>query len=367
MKQLTVLTLLVLLFSCAKETATNPAENEIPSSQSRTWEPGTCDAAIPKTDQLRALTESILKTAKWSPDFKKFVYSRCAEQPYGDYYIKVSDLISYNAENNYAFWGEKQAEYIQCLVNNIMKADSKRPEEPIIFVPFLEDRNVEEIISGYAEKNPEGVVGDEYDRETEECLSYVIGEDERLTKVAPRNEEYAWKNDLWVINQEEVVDETSPVLMPPSIPEFNRFNGQTEKGGIINVTNIGQIESWINGKVELKFFVFSQSGAKTNEIATGKTKRNDVKNKWKDFNYFLFYWNTSNIGNYIIEAWIEQDGGSTTTVSQNIPAPCTGCPSTSISYTTKNDDDLMGQSIIQFTDGIWTEYNISYAKIKHKN
>jgi hypothetical protein len=265
------------------------------------------------------------------------------------------------------FWGEKQAEYIQCLVNNIKAADSKRPEEPIIFIPFLEDRNVDEITAQYSTSNPEAVVGDEYDRETMECPSYIVGEDEELTRLDSRDEDYAWKHDLWVINQEEVVDEESPVLMPPSMPELNRFNGQTERGGIINVTNIGQIESWINGKVELKFFVFSQSGAKTNEIATGKTKRNDVKNKWKDFNYFLFYWNTANIGNYIIEAWIEQDGGSTTTISQNIPAPCTGCPSTSISYTAKNDDDLMGQSIIQFSDPIWTEYNISYAKIKHKN
>lgn len=367
MKQLSLLTLLVLLFSCAKETVKSPVESESPAALSRTWEPGTCEAKTPKTDQLRALTESILRTAKLSPEFKKYVYTICAKQPYGDYYIRVSDIISYNAKNNYVFWGEKQTAYIECLVKSIQTADSKRPEEPIIFIPFLEDRDVEKVTSEYMTRNPEGVIGDEYEPETEKCPSYIIGENEQLARLEPRDEEYAWNNDLWVINQEEVVDEAFPVAMPPSFPELTRFNGQTERGGIINVTNIGQIESWINGKVELKFFVFSQSGAKTNEIATGKTKRNDVKNKWKDFNYFLFYWNTSNIGNYVIEAWIEQDGGSTTTVSQNIPAPCTGCPSTSISYTTKNDDDLMGQSIIQFSDPISTEYNISYAKIKHKN
>lgn len=358
--------MLVFLFSCSKEVAQKNTETETASIQAR-WEPGLCEEKAPKADQMRSLMEAVLRTARQSPDFKKYVYTICSQQQNGDYYIRISDLVAYNEKNGYSFWNEKQAAYIRCLVAGIKNADSKRPEEPIIFIPFLEDRKVEEIIAAYSTTNPEGVISAEYDEKTMECPSYVINAEQGLARVAPRNEDYAWKSDLWVINQEEVIDEMSQEIMPPGVLESNRFNGQTERGGIINVTNIGQIESWINGKVELKFFVFSQTGTKTNEIATGKTKRNDVKNKWKDYNYFLFYWNTTNIGNYIIEAWIEQDGGGTTTISQSIPAPCTGCPTTNISYTAKDDDDIMGQSIIQFSDAISTEYNISHAKIKHKN
>ena len=73
----------------------------------------------------------------------------------------------------------------------------------------------------------------------------------------------------------------------------------------------------------------------------------------------------------MIEGWTEQDcrGGTcnTTNVTQTFPPPCTGCPSTTISYQIKNVDYDMGRTLIQFTDPITTVYNIYDANIKRKN
>ena len=86
-----------------------------------------------------------------------------------------------------------------------------------------------------------------------------------------------------------------------------------------------------------------------------------------DFDDFIANWNINNIGNWMIEAWIEVDNGTeTVTTSQTLPAPCTGCPSTTISYTRQKRDDEMGQSIIQFSDDYDTVYGITAANIKRK-
>jgi hypothetical protein len=70
----------------------------------------------------------------------------------------------------------------------------------------------------------------------------------------------------------------------------------------------------------------------------------------------------------MIEAWIEEDGGAQTqTLSQTFAAPCTGCPSTTVSYTKQKNDDNMGQTMVQFSDLITQQYNISNANLKRKN
>jgi hypothetical protein len=147
-----------------------------------------------------------------------------------------------------------------------------------------------------------------------------------------------------------------------------RYNGIPEYGGIIQVTDLGRIEPWVKGRLELKYFVFNQSGAKIKDREFGKTKRKKFKNSaWVDYSDFIGYWNLSNFGNWMIEAWLELDGGDdVTNISQTIPPPCTGCPSTTISIQKRDRDDEMGQSLVQFTDDYSTVYNISYANFKRK-
>ena len=66
----------------------------------------------------------------------------------------------------------------------------------------------------------------------------------------------------------------------------------------------------------------------------------------------------------MIEAWVEEDGGDATNITQNFPAPCTGCPTTSVGYTIQERDNDMGQTLIQFTDPIATVYNITEANVR---
>ena len=366
MKKILLIILVVGLFhSCKKEATTTSSE---PTSNASKLGTGSCENDKSKLEYLKILTEEMLTTAKHSGNFKKYVYQECAAEHYGDYYVRISDLLSYNSNNGNKFWTSSEAGYIQCLVEKIRTADEDRPEEPILFVPFLEDLNIDSLLADYPTGVPEGVIGDEYDSLTMECPSYTLDNNEDLVKNLDRDEDYAWTHDLWVINQEETVSEASISPLGHGNEFLNRTNGQAEYGGIIKVTDIGSIEPWTSGKVELKLFVFNQSGTKINDIALGKTKRKNVKDTWKDFDIFLHNWTLANIGNYVIESWIEEDGGnSTVTVSSSLAAPCTGCPSTNISFTKQKNDDNMGATIIQFSDAITQEYNISYAKIKHKN
>lgn len=149
---------------------------------------------------------------------------------------------------------------------------------------------------------------------------------------------------------------------------MERTNGEAEYGGIFKVLNLGSIEPWVSGKVELRFVVNMANGTTAKDIKTGKIKRKYLRDqKVYDANKFLFNWNTEVIGTWVIESWVEQDGGSQTiSISQSYPAPCQGCPSTNVSYTVKSEDDDLGRTIMQFSDSKAQWYSVSYMDVKHK-
>jgi hypothetical protein len=216
---------------------------------------------------------------------------------------------------------------------------------------------------------PDGVIGSEYNDQSEECPAYTLDENDALTgREYEIGETHAWENEIWVFVQEENGGSGTDIANSYNQVTGDRYDGIAEYGGILQITDIGAIEPWVNGRLELKYFVFNQSGTKINEKQFSKTKRKKFKNlAWVDYDDFMGYWNLSNIGNWMIEAWIEVDGGnSTSNVSQTIPAPCTGCPSTTIGFTKQIRDDEMGQALVQFSDPYSTTYSISYANFKRK-
>jgi len=221
------------------------------------------------------------------------------------------------------------------------------------------------------------VLKPEYNSSNATCPGYTLNQSDNLVANQQNiDEDYAWENDIWVIGEEEGVPANDTTIKhtfsPSEVGSTNRFNGQSEYGGIIQVTSFNGIEPWVSGKPEFQYFVFNATGTKIKEREFPKKKRKDFKAPdWKDFGDFIGFWNTSNIGQWMIESWAEQDcrGGTcnTTTYNQNFAAPCTGCPSTSVSYTIKDTDYNMGGTLIQFTDPITTVYNITNANIKRKN
>jgi hypothetical protein len=324
-----------------------------------------------KLDLFKALAEKFLTKAKYSLDFKKMIYSACFAEPYGDYYIRIEDVLNKNEELNHEFWSIEEAQLIQNILDSIQQIDEENNDEftqPTVFVPFIEDLAIDSLLLQCPTGTPDAAIAMEYDSSSTYCTGYNLDESNRLYDFANNIDEgYAWAHDLWVFGQEENITNGTGSADDYTQIQGDRYDGIREYGGIIQVTNIGAIEPWVSGKLELKYFVFDQYGTKIKEKEFEKTKRKKFKNwNWVDYNDFIGYWNLSNIGNWMIEAWIEVDGGGASTISQTIPPPCTGCPSTSISYSVQNHDDIMGQSIVQFTDPYSTMYGISHANFQRK-
>ena len=247
--------------------------------------------------------------------------------------------------------------------------------EPVVFIPFLEDKTQSWITNNqYPTTVPDGVIRDEYDTTTNLCAGYTLNSSNVLTaKSLNISETYAWANDLWVFGSEENLEADNMVAANAKNDQLeivsNRFNGQAEYGGIIQVTNLNKLEHWIMGKLEFRYLVYNANGTIIKDKRFGKRKRNEFRNQvWKDFNDFIFYWNTGNIGNWTIEHWIEEDGGNSSSISYSVPPPQgqTG-PTVSITIPSKSKDDDLGRTIIQFTDPISTAYGVTYANIKRKN
>lgn len=321
------------------------------------------------TKAYKDIASVIISTAKSNDNFRTIAYTECNKQKHGDYYVKLDELIALNATHKY--WDATTVNKLSDFQKQIKF--SKR-NDVIIFIPSIENfpnKGQSNRVAARTEVYEEAiaVISDEYQTPTQTCPGYIVETDGNFTFYQTIDEEFAWENDVWVIGQEEGNPANDTTLASPISA---RFNGQPEYGGIIQITDFSQIEPWINGKPELKYLVYTASGTLMKEREFPKVKRKDVKAPtWKNFGDFIANWNTANIGNWMIEGWIEQDdrGGSksTTTVSQSFPAPCTGCPTTSIGYTIKNVDYDMGRTMIQFSDAISQVYNISYANIKRSN
>lgn len=314
------------------------------------------------------LLEEILITAKRSPDFKEQVIRACYDndQAGKDYVVTVAHLLELN--QTHAFFDEDQTVIIPQLVDYIKEADPERPEEPTVFVPYIEDRDLESLIEeSVRPKMPKGVLGAEYDTATTECPLYSLNNQSQIFNTGTyANEAYAWENPVWVLDQEEVVEPVGEGIAGP--PVYMRTNGYREFGGRISVNKVSDVEHWINGKLDFRILVYGANGAVLKDKKFDKVKRKEFDNKkWYNYNEFLFYWNTPNIGNYTIEKWEEVDGGSSASHTINIPPACTGCPSSSLTYPAQKLDDELGQIIVQFTDPDATEYPISHMKFTRRN
>jgi hypothetical protein len=332
---------------------------------------------LEKIENYKKIGLVLLKTVEKNESFRELVYQECLKQKYGDYNVNLRDLLDLNEKE--LFWDENTAIAIEDYLNNLEKLTHY---ETTIFIPFTESLDspiIENTITNFQKNmnltDTKVVFKDEYDNTDLTCPGYTLVNDD-LNYDGDVDEDYAWENDIWVIGEAEFNNGTLPEFTNEepntydggSLPTTNisRTEGRSEYGGIIQITDRGAVEPWIDGRFEMKYIVFSATGAKIKEKSFGKTRRRHFKNnKWVDYNDFIANWNTSNLGNFMIEAWIEEDGGGSTTVSQTFPSS-NGGPSTTITYNLGNRDDDLGQSIVQFTDNIGQIYGISYSNFKRK-
>lgn len=347
----------------------------------------------------KQIAQIIVGTALVNQEFREMLRAECGKEKYGDYFVKLTEILTLN-KNNY-FWNQDTNKILFSALQSIEKNTWR---SVILFIPSVETEQ-DNLITILQLESAEihAVFMDEYSDLTLTCPGYLMTNGS-LSFNQVIDEEYAWENDVWVFGQEEVVSEDNMIannsslsfiadFQDPnnsgdisasgditggggfyssntgggsSIPRF-RTEGREEWGGIIQITDLGAVEPWIHGKLELKYFVFISGTSNVKERGWGKRKRKNFRDsKWADFNDNIGPWNTPNLGNVLVEAWIEEDGGSSSTISHTFPSQCTGCPATTISTTIKDGDDNLGRSFVQFSDQIGRVYGITHANFKRK-
>jgi hypothetical protein len=257
--------------------------------------------------------------------------------------------------------------------------------EPILFYPKAEtyERNSRKILksgrgssTSFSTAVPVAVIGDEYIPTPQTCPGYILNVNDQLIYFKDITEDYAWLNDVWVVGQEEDVSPENMIAAPEDVAGTQgRFEGQAEYTGYIQVTNLGEIEHWTSGKLEFNTTVFNSTGSKVwGTKRYGKWKRENFRDqKWANFgSSFIGNWNTSTYGGWMYEHWMEEDGGQSSEITVTFTTPPnaqTGVPGNTVSTkipSRQRDDDLAG-SLVQFTDDINQIYNINFMNFKRKN
>jgi hypothetical protein len=344
------------------------------------------------SDAYKGIAAVIVATAKEDNKFRTIAYQECGKQKYGDYYVKLNELISLNEQHKY--WNKATIDKLLDL-QKLSKRDGNN--DVIIFIPSIENHpekallNISNLVaekkvpngnglvstsnqsSGYRYQDPIAVIADEYENPTKTCPGYIVVMNGVLSFFQNIDEEFAWEHDVWVVGEEE---NCSPENMIAAVEDgliesYSRFNGRAEYGGIIKVVNWSLVEPWVAGKPEFRSILNKGAGGggTIHDKKYGKWRRIHFNGVFRNFGTFLFNWNLSTIGDWTTEKWIEEDGGASSSISTTITWKDSfgNTQTTTTSIPSKNKDDDLGQSIIQFTDQINQEYNLTGIIIKRSH
>ena len=225
------------------------------------------------------VASTILKITKEESEFKKQVFEECHKQKFGDYYVKIVDLLSNTIVSNLLKSEDR-------LILNELQTKSKvlSGNDLIIFVPSIERFYNRKISTGLRSSNQEetiGVITDEFNNPTQTAPGYIVDNNGSLTFYQTIDESFAWENDVWVFGQEENCSPENMVANPDDtdVLTYGRTNGQTENGGVIKVTDWSLVEPWVLGKPEFRQVVYKGSATPTNAIFDKKY------GKWRRQNF----------------------------------------------------------------------------------
>jgi hypothetical protein len=185
-----------------------------------------------------------------------------------------------------------------------------------------------------------------------------------------------------VVGMSERVDETGKLkynFENGSTAATARTNGQNTILGQIRCPNLSSIESWANGKPELRLRVFGSQllrGSTTPTAVTITTKfynpeRSAIDGVWYTANTSLFNWyyywtSTTSLvyGSQTKFAWIEEDGGTSVKINVSLGGTIGSSSGSNItvgvktSFTIQDNDEDLGDANVYFTDGTsWNVYS----------
>lgn len=419
-KLFTACIMFLLLSSCKKETLST---DELTTSRLNT---------LPEVKA--ALMKEILIIAKNNSEFRKTVESECLKQVRGDYNVALDKLLEIDKVN--PIIPQIQKKTFTSLVNQMKQF--RQGEMPIIFVPVMENRdpsiknkrqflktsetgtitakinlsaknasqnNLITMVDQANEVKPNMIIsGSQTELQKKvniidpedpggggpiACTTpyyypgYIIDNNGNLTYSECIDEAFAWTNDVWVLGYEEVVSPGNQVASPED-PYYVSTNGRyedfAEHAGLVQLTDMGAIEPWVQGKLEFRYTVHNAYGTLIKERAFGKrARRNFDGQAWHYLNDFLGYWNTSVWGSVTYERWIEEDGGVSSTFNQNISYSINGVTyTTTISVPGRDQDDNLGMANVQFSDNIFfiplvdpeankTIYTLTYMNVQRQH
>jgi len=338
-------------------------------------------------NQYEEVMKEVLKMSK-EQNFREYVFNSALKQIDGDYDVFIDDILT-SQKNKPAFI--KSIAKLESLSSNIKsKSDGLRP---LVFYPKAETLEEKIAQKNFNAKNDlqqpvvvfRGPHNDDYS-----APSFMLDANDELVFDRMVTEEDAWTNDVYVVGPEEgvpyIVDncnEQRKNSAPDELLEYGcgggatgggtsgasttRVDGRAEYGGNLQVLDRNAIEHWTAGKFEFRLIVAGVQGSVSTVIKDIKypkrARRNFKDKKWYDFKTFLFNWNTSNLGQFNVEKWMELDGGKSASTSVKIPSQ-NGGPETSVTVPSENRDDDLGLSLVQFTDPLTTVYGISYMNFK---
>ncbi len=320
----------------------------------------------------KEIASIVLSTAKTNNNFRTIAYTECNKQKFGDYYVKLDELLNINNTNK--FWDDATVLKLKNLEKSVTES---KHNDVIIFIPSIEKHPEKATVNQFQARGnfyqePVAVIASEYNDPTMACPGYIVENNGKLTYYKAIDESFAWENDIWVIGEEENVSPENMVAAPEDTAKltYARVNGGAEFGGIVKVTDWSKVEPWVAGKPEFRIVVYKGAGTATTikDKGFGKWRRANFNNQFKDFNEFLFNWNQANIGDYTSEKWIEEDGGPSFTLNFGVKIKILGVESTvGVSLPIQNKDDDLGLTLIQFSDDITQVYGMTGIEIKRKN
>ncbi len=329
------------------------------------------------TELITAYSEvmkQVLTMAK-DADFRSFVFEnvQIANENDEDYVLELASMTK-KLKSSQKF--DRSASKLESIVSKIQNLNEGAV--PMVFFPkaeTIEDNLIANKGYDVAKnlKEPIAVLKGAYNNDYS-APGYKLNSKGKLVYDRDVTEDDAWENDVYVIGTAEKMSPSSKRCeeMQRSKDCYSggggtggggnsnsRVDGKAEYGGLIQVTDLNEIEHWFSGKLEMQIIVAGVKGSAGTIIKNRKfpkVKRKHFKNnKWYDFNDFLFNWNKANLGEWNVEKWIERDGGKSAETSLTLPgqaatstSPAT--PTYTVKIPSEDLDDDLGSSIVQFSD-----------------
>ena len=173
---------------------------------------------VTKLEKLKELTWQILSLAK-NENFKKLVYDECRTQKYGDYYVRVLELLA-SPKAKVFISNEREVS----ILKTVSELKVFGVTNPIIFYPSIETKEDKEFKGKMTPVNfvvgevigviDDGVGGGGGSYTNYQYPGYTFNTDGRLNYAQQITEEFAWENDVWVIGEEENCSEGNMVAAP---------------------------------------------------------------------------------------------------------------------------------------------------------